>query len=84
MALTTDDEPGRRLLVPLLGTTHVALAPRSHWCYRPDERRIRDDSMTLEACADLRAANAGRPGLAQASEAFLLTPTLFLRTRPGA
>jgi len=31
VALAADDEPSRWLLVPLLGTTHVALAPRSHW-----------------------------------------------------
>jgi len=31
VALAADDEPSRWFLVPLLGTTHVALAPRSHW-----------------------------------------------------
>lgn len=31
VSLAADDEPSRWLLVPLLGTTHVALAPRSHW-----------------------------------------------------
>ena len=31
VALVADDEPSRWFLVPLLGTTHVALAPRSHW-----------------------------------------------------
>jgi hypothetical protein len=34
VTLATDDEPGRRLLVPLLGTTHVAFAPRGHWVIR--------------------------------------------------
>ena len=43
VAFAADDEPGRWLLVPVLGTTHVALAPRGHW------RRIRNG-----ACASSR------------------------------
>ena len=39
VALAADDEPSRWLLVPLLGTTHVALAPRSHWFIGTCEQR---------------------------------------------
>jgi hypothetical protein len=47
VALAADDEPSRWLLVPLLGATHVALAPRSHWYYSCSRSRSRETTRSL-------------------------------------
>jgi hypothetical protein len=48
VAFAADDEPGRWLLVPVLGTTHVALAPRSHWVTGggSERERVQVDAFT--------------------------------------
>jgi hypothetical protein len=86
MTLATDDEPGRRLLVPLLGTTHVALAPRSHWVILLISLTRGVSGMKHVPVYELRMlAGPDAHATAGSSPQILLpTSTLILSARPGA